>query len=50
MEVVKKLPKDLDAGVYYGWANVNNGDVYKAVLSIGWNPYYDNKEKSMVRH
>lgn len=48
LEVVQKLPKDLDAGVYFGWANVDNGDVHKAVLSIGWNPYYHNKEKSMV--
>lgn len=48
LDVVQKLPKDLDTGVYFGWANVNNGDVYKAVLSIGWNPFYDNAEKSMV--
>lgn len=45
---MRKLPKELDQGVYYGWANVDNGDVHKVVLSIGWNPFYDNKEKSMV--
>lgn len=48
MEVVRKLPKELDHGVYYGWGNVDNGDVHKVVLSIGWNPFYENKEKSMV--
>ncbi|XP_063703513.1 putative riboflavin kinase [Culicoides brevitarsis] len=50
MEVVRNLPKELDQGVYYGWANVDNGDVHKVVLSIGWNPFYDNKEKSMESH
>lgn len=48
LDVVKNLPEDLGAGIYFGWANVDNGDVHKAVLSIGWNPFYDNKEKSMV--
>lgn len=48
LDVVKNLPEDLSAGIYFGWANVDNGDVHKAVLSIGWNPFYDNKEKSMV--
>lgn len=48
LDVVQKLPKDIDTGIYYGWANVNNGDVHKIVMSIGWNPFYDNTEKSMV--
>lgn len=47
-EVVQQLPAELETGVYFGWANVENGEVHKAVLSIGWNPFYDNKEKSMV--
>lgn len=47
-DVVQQLPDELKTGVYFGWANVENGDVHKAVLSIGWNPFYDNKEKSMV--
>jgi len=50
MEVVKTIPKELDQGVYYGWANIDNGEVHKVVLSIGWNPFYDNKEKSMESH
>lgn len=48
LEVVQKLPDDLKTGVYFGWASVDNGDVYKAVLSLGWNPFYENKEKSLV--
>ena len=35
-------------GVYYGWASVDGGDIHKMVMSIGWNPYYKNKTKSMV--
>lgn len=49
-DVIEKLPKELDCGIYYGFANVNNGPVYKAVLSIGWNPYYQNDKKSLEAH
>ncbi|XP_070156101.1 riboflavin kinase [Polyergus mexicanus] len=47
--VVNGLPKDLDTGVYYGWASLR-GQVYKMVTSIGWNPYYKNEKKSMEVH
>ncbi|KAH8241292.1 hypothetical protein KR032_007455 [Drosophila birchii] len=50
LEVVKSLPESLPTGAYYGWANVDNGPVYKMVLSIGWNPFYNNKEKSVETH
>lgn len=46
--VVDNLPADINTGIYYGWACVGNGDVYKMVMSIGWNPYYKNTKKSMV--
>lgn len=46
--VVNELPGDLSTGVYYGWASLH-GQVYKMVSSIGWNPYYKNEKKSMVR-
>ena len=48
-DVVEKLPSDIQTGVYYGWAQVDEGDVHKMVMSIGWNPYYKNDKKSMVR-
>lgn len=48
LDVVQKLPNDIETGVYIGWAKVDRGEVYKAVLSIGWNPFYGNKEKSVV--
>ncbi|CAG5923507.1 unnamed protein product [Menidia menidia] len=46
--VVDNLPSDINTGIYYGWACVGNGDVYKMVMSIGWNPYYKNTKKSMA--
>lgn len=48
LDVVKQLPNDIENGIYFGWANIDNGDVHKMVMSIGWNPFFDNKEKSMV--
>lgn len=48
-DVVKNVPDELQTGIYFGWANVDNGEVYKAVLSLGWNPFFKNKEKSLVR-
>lgn len=45
--VVEELPEDIATGIYYGWAKVNGGPTFKMVMSIGWNPYYNNKKKSM---
>jgi len=50
LEVVRQLPKDFQTGVYFGWANLNNGDVHKMVMNIGWCPFYNNTEKSMETH
>lgn len=49
-EVVNKLPEDLEAGVYYGFAQVSGGDVHKMAMNIGWNPFYNNTKKSMEAH
>jgi riboflavin kinase len=48
--VVDKLPKDLPNGIYFGLAQVDNGPVYKMVLSLGWNPFYGNTKKSFETH
>lgn len=48
--VVENLPADISTGIYYGWACLGNGDIYKMVMSIGWNPYYKNTKKSMETH
>lgn len=50
LEVVQSLPKELDPGVYYGWAQVDNGTVYKMVANIGWCPFYQNKQMSVETH
>ena len=47
-EVINSLPKALDTGVYYGWASLDGNEVYKMVLSVGWNPFFKNTKKSMV--
>ncbi|KAK9064228.1 hypothetical protein SSX86_015608 [Deinandra increscens subsp. villosa] len=35
------------AGVYFGWAKLSTRGFYKMVVSIGWNPYFSNTEKSI---
>ena len=46
--VVDTLPDELKTGIYFGWAQVDHGPVYEMVGSIGWNPYFKNRIKSMV--
>ncbi|KAM3961237.1 riboflavin kinase isoform 1-T2 [Aphomia sociella] len=50
LDVIKKLPSDFNPGVYYGWAQLEDGPVYKMVVNIGWCPYYQNKEMSVETH
>ncbi|KAL0353153.1 UNVERIFIED_CONTAM: Bifunctional riboflavin kinase/FMN phosphatase [Sesamum angustifolium] len=35
------------SGVYFGWAGLATHGVYKMVMSIGWNPYFNNTEKTI---
>ncbi|KAI3988185.1 hypothetical protein MKX01_011974 [Papaver californicum] len=35
------------SGVYFGWAGLSTRGVYKMVTSIGWNPYFNNTEKTI---
>ena len=49
-EVVANLPNELASGVYYGFASVSGGPVYAMVMSIGWNPTYNNEKRSMETH
>lgn len=50
VDVVNSLPSEVSTGVYYGFAQVENGDIHKMVMSIGWNPFYQNSTKSMETH
>ena len=46
---VDKLPANLPAGIYFGWATLHGKPpVYPMVMSIGWNPYYKNEKKTAV--
>jgi hypothetical protein len=48
-DVVSGLPSAVTTGIYYGWAKLENEtEIRKAVVSIGWNPYYHNVKKSVV--
>ncbi|XP_042403400.1 bifunctional riboflavin kinase/FMN phosphatase-like isoform X1 [Zingiber officinale] len=35
------------SGVYFGWAGLSSRGIFKMVMSIGWNPYFDNAEKTV---
>ncbi|KAL3345412.1 hypothetical protein AABB24_024399 [Solanum stoloniferum] len=35
------------AGVYFGWAGLSGRGVYKMVMSIGWNPFFNNTQKTI---
>ena len=48
--VVDHLPDSIKGGVYYGLAQVDNGPVYRMVMSIGNNPYYNNEKRTMVTY
>uniref|UniRef100_G3S864 riboflavin kinase n=1 Tax=Gorilla gorilla gorilla TaxID=9595 RepID=G3S864_GORGO len=49
-QVVDNLPADISSGIYYGWASAESRDGQKMVVSIRWNPYYENTKKSMETH
>jgi len=43
----KNTLKGVERGVYCGWASVSDGCVHKAVLSLGYNPQFQNKEETV---
>ncbi|KAF7262892.1 riboflavin kinase [Rhynchophorus ferrugineus] len=49
-DVVNCLPEDFATGVYCGYAQVDGGEVHKMVMSVGWNPFYNNTKKSIETH
>lgn len=46
-EGYSELLEQHPSGVYFGWAGLPTRGVYKMVMSIGWNPYFDNPEKTI---
>mmetsp|Transcript_6931 Transcript_6931/g.10288 ORF Transcript_6931/g.10288 Transcript_6931/m.10288 type:complete len:157 (+) Transcript_6931:871-1341(+) len=49
MEDLGSVGQSLETGIYYGWALLNR-NLYKAVVSVGWNPFYKNKTKTVEAH
>ncbi|CAF1150129.1 unnamed protein product [Rotaria sordida] len=51
---VEKLPSSIDEGVYYGWGQLltknNSNKLYKMVASVGRNPFYNGKTKTLETH
>lgn len=43
----KHVLTDTPRGVYCGWASIGKGPVYKAVLSLGYNPHFKNEEETV---
>ena len=42
------IKQQLNEGVYIGFARVDNGNIYKDILSIGTNPHFKNKSITVV--
>ncbi|KAG5519182.1 hypothetical protein PMAC_002270 [Pneumocystis sp. 'macacae'] len=45
----------IESGIYYGWGRVviedeEDNNVYAMVMSLGWNPYYNNTKRSAEIH
>eukprot|EP01111_Echinosteliopsis_oligospora_P003311 TRINITY_DN1528_c0_g1_i1.p1 TRINITY_DN1528_c0_g1~~TRINITY_DN1528_c0_g1_i1.p1 ORF type:complete len:178 (+),score=31.97 TRINITY_DN1528_c0_g1_i1:90-623(+) len=49
-ELYEHILEKIPVGVYYGWANVEGGRVYKTAMSIGWNPYFKTTKKTIEVH
>ncbi|VDP15348.1 unnamed protein product [Onchocerca flexuosa] len=47
---ISRLPSHFPCGVFYGFANVNRGEVYGMVTSIGWNLHFKNERKTIEVH
>ncbi|GKV08957.1 hypothetical protein SLEP1_g20526 [Rubroshorea leprosula] len=47
MQGHSSLLSEHPSGVYFGWAGLSTRGVYKMVMSIGWNPYFNNAEKTI---
>ncbi|KDO33132.1 hypothetical protein SPRG_01944 [Saprolegnia parasitica CBS 223.65] len=41
---------DTPTGIYCGWATVDGAGPYMAVASVGWNPTFQNTEKTIEPH
>ncbi|KAJ2682393.1 riboflavin kinase [Coemansia spiralis] len=49
-DIVEHALNDIHIGVYYGWAQVDDGEVLPMVMSLGWNPFFKNEKRSGEVH
>ncbi|CAO3661935.1 unnamed protein product [Umbelopsis vinacea] len=51
-DALDTLCSAFDTGVYYGWTCIeaDKSAVYPMVMSLGWNPYYNNEKRSAEVH
>ncbi|KAI7889069.1 uncharacterized protein EV154DRAFT_565719 [Mucor mucedo] len=51
-EAISALVSGLETGVYYGWTQIgeSKSQVYPMVMSLGWNPYFQNEKRSAEVH
>ncbi|CAM0139873.1 riboflavin kinase [Umbelopsis sp. WA50703] len=51
-EALDTLCSAFDTGVYYGWTRIDadKSTIYPMVMSLGWNPYYNNEKRSAEVH
>ncbi|XP_068661909.1 bifunctional riboflavin kinase/FMN phosphatase isoform X2 [Aristolochia californica] len=47
VEAFPDLLAEQACGVYFGWAGLSTRGIYKMVMSVGWNPYYNNVQKTI---
>uniref|UniRef100_A0A0N5AW73 riboflavin kinase n=1 Tax=Syphacia muris TaxID=451379 RepID=A0A0N5AW73_9BILA len=49
-KAVSQLPSTFPNGVFYGLAKVDDGLIYRMVMSVGWNPQYKNEKRTIEVH
>ncbi|KAI8967093.1 hypothetical protein BDF20DRAFT_908535 [Mycotypha africana] len=51
-EAIATMASGLETGVYYGWTQIGErgSTVYPMVMSLGWNPYFKNEQRSAEVH
>jgi len=49
-DVVDALPAEIKTGIFFGWAMIDVGPIYPMVVSIGWNPFYNNEKRTIETH
>ena len=49
-EVIETVPQAIVGGIYCGFAQVDQGPVLDMVMSVGFNPFFNNEKRAMETH